>query len=143
MSHCLFRAAGIAAVAFVAFLGSVAVQAQTPPPAITQGASGIKRTILQKFDVPGSSYETVIALVEIAPNGVVPKHTHFGVDSGVLESGELFLTVEGKSEQAVKPGDSWQVPPNTVHWGKAGPDGAKLVNTYVVEKGKPLATPVQ
>jgi quercetin dioxygenase-like cupin family protein len=119
------------------------VQAQTPPPAITQGASGIKRTILQKFDVPGSNYETVIAVVEIASNGVVAKHTHFGVDSGVLQSGELFLTVEGKPEQAVKAGDSWQIPPNTVHWGKAGPDGAKIINTYVVEKGKPLATPVQ
>jgi quercetin dioxygenase-like cupin family protein len=143
MPHRLFRAAGIAAVAFVACLGSAAVQAQTAPPPITQGASGIKRTILQKFDVPGSSYETVIAVVEIASNGVVPKHTHFGIDSGVLESGELFLTVEGKAEQAVKPGDSWQVPPNTVHWGKAGPNGAKIINTYVVEKGKPLATPVQ
>ncbi len=52
MSHRLFRAAGIAAVAFVACLGTAVVQAQTPP-AITQGASGIKRTILQKFDVPG------------------------------------------------------------------------------------------
>jgi|SRR5215469_8359506 len=143
MSQRLFRAAGIATVVLVACLGSTAVQAQTSPPAITEGASGIKRTILQKFDVPGSNYETIIALVEIAPNRVVPKHTHFGVDMGVLQSGELFLTVEGKSERAVKPGDSWQVPPNTVHWGKGGPDGAKIINTYVVEKGKPLATPVQ
>jgi quercetin dioxygenase-like cupin family protein len=143
MKYHSFRAAGIAAVAFVACLGPAILQAQTAPPAITQGASGIKRTILQKFDVPGSNYETVIAMVEIEANGVVPKHTHFGIDSGVLQSGELFLTVDGKSEQAVKPGESWQVPPNTVHWGKAGANGAKIVNTYVVEKGKPLATPVQ
>jgi len=142
MSHRLFQAAGVAAVVFVAYLGSAAVQAQTPP-AITQGTSGIKRTILQKFDVPGSNYETIIAAVEIAPNGVVAKHTHFGVDSGVLQSGDLFLTIEGKSEQALKPGDSWQIPPNAVHWGKAGPNGAKITNTYVVEKGKPLATPAK
>ena len=135
-----YRAACIAAVAFVACVGSGA-DAQTAPPAITQGASDIKRTILQKFDVPGSNYETVIALVEIVPNGVIGKHTHFGIDSGVLQSGDISLNAAGGSEQNVKAGDSWQIPPNTVHWGKAGPNGAKIINTYVVEKGKPLATP--
>ena len=135
-----YRAACIAAVAFVACVGSGA-DAQTAPPAITQGASDIKRTILQKFDVPGSNYETIIALVEIVPNGVIGKHTHFGIDSGVLQSGDISLNAAGGSEQNVKAGDSWQIPPNTVHWGKAGPNGAKIINTYVVEKGKPLATP--
>jgi quercetin dioxygenase-like cupin family protein len=139
----LFRTAGLVAVAFVLCLGSTTVEAQTTPPAVTQGASDIKRTIVQRFDVPGSTYETVIALVEIAPNAAIGKHTHPGVDSGVLQSGDLVLNAEGRSEQTVKPGDSWQIPPNTVHWGKAGPNGAKIVNTYVIEKGKPLATPVQ
>ena len=143
MSHSLFRAASIAAVAFVACIGSAAVEAQTAPPAVTQGASDIKRTILQRFDVPGSNYETVIALVEIAPNAAIGKHTHFGIDSGVLQVGDIVLNAEGRPEQSVKPGDSWQIPPNTVHWGKVGPNGAKIINTYVVEKGKPLATPVQ
>ena len=141
--HDLVRAGGIVAVALVACLGSALVKAQAPPPAVTQGASDIKRTILQRFDVPGSNYETVIALVEIAPNAAIGKHTHFGFDSGVLQSGDIVLNAEGRSEQVVKPGDSWQVPPKTIHWGKAGPNGAKLINTYVVEKGKPLATPVQ
>jgi len=139
----LIRAAGLAAMAFVVCLGSTPVEAQTTPPAVTQGASDIKRTIVQRFDVPGSNYETVIALVEIAPNAAIGKHTHPGVDSGVLQSGDIVLNAEGRSEQSVKPGDSWQIPPNTVHWGKVGPNGAKIVNTYVVEKGKPLATPVQ
>jgi len=139
----LIRAAGLAAMAFVACLGSTPVEAQTTPPAVTQGASDIKRTIVQRFDVPGSNYETVIALVEIAPNAAIGKHTHPGVDSGVLQSGDIVLNAEGRSEQSVKPGDSWQIPPNTVHWGKVGPNGAKIINTYVIEKGKPLATPVQ
>jgi len=139
----LFRAAGFAAVAFVACLGSATVEAQTTAPAVTQGASDIKRTIVQRFDVPGSNYETVIAVVEIAPNAAIGKHTHPGFDSGVLQSGDIMLTAEGRPEQVAKPGDSWQIPPNTVHWGKVGPNGAKIINTYVIEKGKPLATPVQ
>ena len=134
----LVRTAVVAAMMSV--LGSAA-GAQTAPPAVTQGASDIKRTVLQKFDVPGTPYETVIALVEIVPNGVIGRHTHFGIDSGVLQSGAVVLSATGMAELNVKPGESWQIPPNTVHWGKAGPDGAKIVNTYVVEKGKPLATP--
>jgi quercetin dioxygenase-like cupin family protein len=137
----LVAAAAVIAIALVACLGS-ATKAQTTLPANTQGANDMKRSILQRFDVPGLNYETVIALVEIVPNGVIGKHTHFGFDSGVLQSGDLSLNAVGRSEQIVKPGDSWQIPPNTVHWGKAGPNGAKYVNTYVVEKGKPLATPV-
>ena len=140
MFNDLHRTACLAAMAVAACLGSAAV-AQTSPPTITQGATDIKRTILQKFDVPGSSYETVIALVEIVPNGVIGRHTHFGIDSGVLQSGNLVLNATGRAEFAVKAGESWQIPPNTVHWGKAGPSGATIVNTYVVEKGKPLATP--
>ena len=136
----LVRATSTTGIALVLCLGSTAM-AQTSPPAVTQGATDIKRTILQKFDVPGSNYETIIALVEIVPNGVIGKHTHFGIDSGVLQSGDIALNVAGKSEMTVKSGDSWQIPPSTVHWGKAGPNGAKIINTYVVEKGKPLATP--
>ena len=142
MSRVHFRTLCVAAAALAICLGATSTMAQTAPPAVTQGAGDIKRTILQKFDVPGSNYETVIALVEIVPNGVIGKHTHPGVDSGVVYSGDLALTVTSQPEQSVKPGESWQVPANTVHWGKAGPNGAKIVNTYVVEKGKPLATPV-
>ncbi len=39
------------------------------------------------------------------------------------------------------PGDSYLVPAGAVHDGKSGPNGAKVIATYVVEKGKPLATP--
>lgn len=134
------RTTSLAAVALAVCLVATA-GAQTSPPAVTQGASDIKRTILQKFDVPGANYETIIALVEIVPNGIIGRHTHFGIDSGVLQSGDIVLNATGKPEMTMKAGDSWQVPPNTVHWGKAGPNGAKIVNTYVVEKGKPLATP--
>lgn len=137
--------AGLAALGLIAVAAAVALPAlaQTSPPTITQGASDIKRTVLQTFDVPGSNYETVIAVVEIVPNGVIGKHTHFGIDSGVLQAGDVVLNATGMPEMVVKVGGSWQIPPNTVHWGKAGPNGARIINTYVVEKGKPLATPVK
>lgn len=41
----------------------------------------------------------------------------------------------------MKTGDSYQIPPGAVHDAKTGPQGAKVIATYVVEKGKPLASP--
>ena len=42
---------------------SIAV-GQSPAPA-TQAAPGIKRTIVQKVDVPGTNLETIVAVVEM------------------------------------------------------------------------------
>jgi quercetin dioxygenase-like cupin family protein len=123
-----------AAVAVMAMTSNAAAQQPTPP-------QTIKRTLLQKFEVPGSNYETVIGLAEIVPNANIGRHTHPGIEGGYLIEGELVLMVEGQPAKTTKPGDSWQFAPAAVHDAKAGPAGAKVIVTYVVEKGKPLATP--
>jgi quercetin dioxygenase-like cupin family protein len=120
----------------LAMTGSALAQ-QSPAPA----ASNVKRTALQKFDVPGANYETVVALAEIVPNVNIGRHTHPGVESGYMLEGELVLMVAGQPDRTIKPGDSWQIPAGAAHDAKTGPSGAKLLATYVVEKGKPLATP--
>src|SRR5215467_13348044 len=111
------------------------------PPSMTQQTQNIKRTPLQKFDVPGTNYETIIGLAEIVPNVNIGRHTHPGPESGFMLEGEMVLFVEGQPEKIVKVGESYQVPPGAVHDAKTGPNGAKVVATYVVEKGKPLASP--
>jgi quercetin dioxygenase-like cupin family protein len=120
----------------LAMTGSALAQ-QSPAPA----ASNVKRTPLQKFDVPGANYETVVALAEIVPNVNIGRHTHPGVESGYMLEGELVLMVAGQPDRTIKPGDSWQIPAGAAHDAKTGPSGAKLLAAYVVEKGKPLATP--
>jgi quercetin dioxygenase-like cupin family protein len=55
--------------------------------------------------------------------------------------GDMTLLIEGQPSKAIKAGDSWQIPPDAVHDAKTGPAGAKVIATYVLEKGKPLATP--
>lgn len=64
---------------------SVAQQpaAPQPPAPITQQGAGIKRIPLQKFDVPGGVYETVIGIAEIAPN-VAIADAHPGTESGYV-----------------------------------------------------------
>jgi quercetin dioxygenase-like cupin family protein len=111
------------------------------PQAIAQSAPPIKRIPLQKFEVPGAGYETVIGIAEIAPNVNIGRHTHPGVEAGYVIEGELVLMVAGQPDKPLKAGDSYQMPPGAAHDAKSGPQGAKVLATYVVEKGKPLATP--
>jgi hypothetical protein len=120
-----------AAVVALAFAGPAS--AQQPPP--------IKRTPLQTFDVPGTNYQTVIGMAEIAPNVAIGRHIHPGPESGFLLEGEFVLLVDGQPPLSLKAGESYKVPPRAIHDAKTGPAGAKVIATYVVEKGLPIASP--
>jgi quercetin dioxygenase-like cupin family protein len=128
------RAAALCLMALSLGVTAVAqVAAQAPP---------IKRTPLQRFDVPGTAFEAVIGMADISPGIAIGRHTHPGPESGYVMAGGFELRVDGQPPRLLKAGDSYQVPPGAVHDAKAGPEGAKVIATYVVEKGQPLATPV-
>ncbi len=101
----------------------------------------IKRTILERFDVPDSNYETVVMLVEMAPQVNSGLHTHPGFDAAFLLNGKLDVLERGQPARPIQPGHSWHVRPSVVHEVKIGDQPAKVLAIYVVEKGKPLATP--
>ena len=139
-------AAGLLAVA--AYVGGMAPafaqQAPAAPPApMTQAAPGIKRTILQRHDVPGTNMETIVALVEVAANFKAGRHTHPGNVTGVVTEGEFWMTFDGQPQKTLKAGESILVPPGTVHDEGTSDKPAKLIAVYVLEKGKPLAAPVR
>ncbi len=126
----------LAALACLTVSGVIDAQplpAATPPP--------IKRTPLQKVDVPTANYETITGIAEIAPNVNIGRHTHFGPETGYVMEGELVLLVDGKPPLPLKVGDSYQVAPGAAHDARSKDKGAKVLAVYVVEKGKPLATP--
>jgi quercetin dioxygenase-like cupin family protein len=127
-----------AALATVAMFGAAGAQQL---PVATQQTATIKRTPLQKFEVPGTNYETVVGIAEIVPNVNVGRHTHPGPESGYMLEGEMVLFIDGQPEKTVKVGESYQVPSGAVHDARSGPQGTKVIATYVVEKGKPLASP--
>ncbi len=101
----------------------------------------IKRTLLQKVDVPGTNYETVTGIAEIAANVNIGRHTHPGPETGYVIEGDFTLLVDGAPPLALKPGDSYKVPPGAIHDARTGERPAKVLAVYVVEKGKPLASP--
>ena len=93
--------------------------------------------------LPVRALHVVEAIAEI-PAGTVSagRHTHPGFDLSYVLEGEGTLIVEGKPDQALKPGVVIQVPPNVPHDVKVAPGKPlKLLGIYVVEKGKPIASP--
>jgi quercetin dioxygenase-like cupin family protein len=104
-------------------------------------AEPITRTVMERFDVPDSNYETVVMLVEMAPHVNSGLHTHPGFDSAYLLNGKLDVLERGQPAKPIQPGQSWHVRPGVVHEVKIGDQPAKVLAIYVVEKGKPLATP--
>lgn len=105
----------------------------------TAQQAGIKRTILRSVDFP-PGYTTVTAIVELAPGTCSGRHTHPGFDSGYVMQGDFVLKVDGKPEQTFKVGDSFETQPLVPHDG-CSVSGNKLIDTWVIERGKPLASP--
>jgi quercetin dioxygenase-like cupin family protein len=132
----IFAIAALAATAFVS--GGIA-WAENPAP-VTQ-TKGLKRIPLQRFDVPPGEREVVSAIAEIGPNTDVARHTHPGPETDYVLEGSLTLTAGDQPAKTYKAGDSFYVPAETPHSARSGADGAKVLATYIVEKGKPLATP--
>lgn len=103
-------------------------------------AQGIKRTPLQDIKYP-AGHHIVTVVAEIGPNQLAGRHTHPGVDTGYVLDGEATLIVEGQPDKVLKTGESYAVPAGVPHDVKTGDKGLKLLAIYVVEDGKPVATP--
>ena len=133
---------GFASCALCAITGFVATEASAQgAPAASSG--GVTRKILSQTDGPAPGYVTVLVEAEIEAGVAVGRHTHPGVESAYVLEGGFELPVEGQPTRMIKAGDGFQVPANTPHsGGKPGTTKSRLLITYVVEKGKPLASPV-
>jgi quercetin dioxygenase-like cupin family protein len=131
---------GFASCALCAITGFIATEAaaQGAPPA----AGGVTRKILSQTDGPAPGYETLLVEATIEAGAAVGRHTHPGIESAYVLEGGFELPIQGQATRMLKVGDAFQIPPDTPHaGGKAGTAKSRLVITYVVQKGKPLASP--
>jgi quercetin dioxygenase-like cupin family protein len=114
-------------------LAAAALLAQTP---------GVQRTVVQRADVSVPGREAVIVRVELAPGGKTGRHTHPGEEISYVIEGEIELVVDGQPARTIKAGDGFVVPAGRIHDAhNNGTQPLKLSAVYLVEKGKPLATP--
>ncbi len=106
--------------------------------------AGFKRVELERHDIDNPGHEAVLARGEISPGASAPKHTHPGEEVGYVLEGQIVLDVENKPPVTLHTGDVFFIPAGTVHGAKnSGATLARVLSTYIVEKGKPLATPVK
>ena len=102
------------------------------------------RTMLQDHPLSIKDRHAVMSRSEFQPGAASGRHTHPGEELGYVLEGTLELTIDGKAPQRLKAGDVIFMPAGAVHEAKnIGTGTLRVVSTYVLEVGKPLATPVK
>jgi quercetin dioxygenase-like cupin family protein len=110
---------------------------------LAQAPAPFKRTVLQQADLSVAGREAVTAVAELQPGAVAGRHTHPGEEVGYVLDGSVTVEIDGKPPMALTAGKTFIIPAGAVHNARNTGSGlAKILATYIVEKGKPLATPV-
>ena len=104
-------------------------------------AGKLKRNELQHVasSIPGR--EIVQVLTEI-PAGVESGwHMHPGEEVGYIVAGTVEMEFEERPTLTLRAGDPFLIPPRTPHNATdLGPDTGRMLSTYIVEVGEPIAT---
>lgn len=120
-------------------LATLGVRAQQAP-----AQTGFKRTLVQQSDLSVPGKEVVQAIAEIQSGAESGRHTHPGEEVAYVLDGTITLEIQGKPAATKKAGEAFIIPPGTIHNAKnASGTVARVLGTYIIEKGKPVATPVQ
>ncbi|WP_250622851.1 dimethylsulfonioproprionate lyase family protein [Pinirhizobacter soli] len=138
-----FRSIALAAITLSAAM-PLFVFAQASAPAPSNAKPAPIRAVLETRDVDGApGKQLVLGTVKMPPGAVAPWHTHPGDEAGYVLSGTLILKQKGQPDRTLHAGDHFFNPGGMVHELLAGPgdEGGSEVSTWVVDKGKPMATP--
>lgn len=104
-------------------------------------ARKLKRTEVQHraSSIPGR--EIVQVLTEI-PCGVESGwHIHPGEEVGYIAEGTVRMMIQGEPTLTLQTGDGFLITPRTPHNAlDVGPETGRMLSTYIVEIGQPLAT---
>jgi quercetin dioxygenase-like cupin family protein len=70
-----------------------------------------------------------LAIVELAPNAVVPEHRHAAEQLGLVIRGQMHFTVDGETRD-LGPGGTWRILGDRPHDVVAGPEGAVVIDVF-------------
>jgi len=119
-----------------------AVAVAVLPIAANAQATAVHRVPIQEQPYP-AGHTSLTVKTTVDKGGTVLPHTHPGVEMSYLLEGQGTLEIAGQPDRTVSAGDSFSIPAVAVHGlVNTGPGAIVMVTTYVVEKDKPLATPV-
>jgi quercetin dioxygenase-like cupin family protein len=121
---------------------SALAQAQSAAASGAPAAGALKRTPVLHADVTAPGREAAVMRVELAGNGHAGRHTHPGDEISYVVDGEAELVVDGEAPRRIGPGEAFVVKEGRIH-DLRNPTGkpVHLIGVYVVDKGKPIATP--
>ena len=115
-------------------LSATAVLAQQP---------AMKRTVLHTQDLSVAGREVVLGRADFPKGTSTGKHTHPGDESSYVAEGTLSIVIEGVPK-TVKAGESFFVPAGAVHDAiNIDAGNTTVIANYIIEKGKPVTTPVK
>lgn len=92
---------------------------------------------IQPFDVWGDAVRArkvegerlTLAVVELAPDALVPEHRHESEQIGICIEGSITFTIDGETRE-LGPGGTWRILSNRPHVARAGPDGAIVIDVF-------------
>jgi quercetin dioxygenase-like cupin family protein len=101
------------------------------------------KPLLQSTVEGDEKKEALVLAITIAPDGSSGRHTHPGDCYGTLFEGTIELRVDGREPRRVSAGEAWHNPRGAIHeLRNVGTTPVRVVNTLVLDKGKPRMQPV-
>ena len=73
--------------------------------------------------------QVTLAVVELAPNALVPEHRHPQEQLGMVITGNVRFRIDDEVRE-LGPGGTWRILSNHPHEVTAGPDGAVVIDTF-------------
>ena len=124
--------------------GAAPTTGQPQPGAVKSGddlARKLARREVQRSpsSIPGREIVQVETLI---PPGVESGwHAHPGEEVGYIIVGQVEMMVQGRATVVLHAGDGFLIPPRTPHNARdIGPETGRMLSTYIVETGQPIAT---
>ncbi|MGH7798157.1 MAG: cupin domain-containing protein [Candidatus Binatia bacterium] len=140
MRRILFVLVAVIALAgVVAYIVPVSGQARKGKGDDLAGKLARREVQRSRLSVPGREMVQVETLI---PAGVESGwHIHPGEEVGYIVVGQVEMRVQGRATVVLRPGDGFLIPPRTPHNARdLGPETGRMLSTYIVETGQPIAT---
>lgn len=101
----------------------------------------LKRTEIQRASSSIPGRDIVQVLTEIPVDVSSGWHHHPGEEVGYIVAGTVRMERKDATAQVLNAGDGFLIPPGLPHNATdLGPDTGRMLSTYIVETGQPLAT---
>ena len=138
----LLLVAVVALAGMVAYLAPASGQAKKETRDELAGKLARREVQRAPLSIAGREMVQVETLI---PAGVESGwHIHPGEEVGYIVEGQVEMRVQGRGTVVLRPGEGFLIPPRTPHNARdLGPETGKMLSTYIVETGQPIATFVE